>query len=187
MKDLYLRRTFDINPSGGKKIELGLLVRAGKCVPAIVVVGEKASIQLDVAAWHTLMDKKGLVDDFFAHRTNTLTINLDSEQHMTTLSARPGELHLVCFYQTPMGNDTLKFMHLAQITMDKLFAIRRLVEHYFELLEKSIPDVEEFIAFYNVHRSQGTTMNNEVKVSASGVSLSLLHHELECYSHNFYY
>lgn len=186
MKNFYLKRVFDINPCGGKQIYVGLFIRGSKCMPSIVIVGDKAKIVLDVDGWRTLMDKKAAVDSFFARRSDDLNVKLDSEQHMTSLQGQAGDLTLACFYQSLHGQDARKYLHLAQVTVDKMFAVRRLVDHYFELLEKSASEIEEFLKLYHSHRSTGTAINFETKFTSVGVSLSMLYHELACYEQNFY-
>lgn len=178
---LFSKRVYELNSSGSKKLFVGLFIHQKSVIPGMVLWSEKSEIFLTAQNWRNLMENKAAVMRFFDHRSDVLDLKLDCEHYQTSLKGLKTDLHLSCFYQNEIGQDTSKYMHIAAVSFAWLFGIESAVAHYLSILHRSL---DEIYAFLEECEAAQKTSTVPFKISAhtqAGYSLSSLYHEINCY------
>lgn len=183
MQNLYLRQAWSLNRSTSKQAEVGVNVGDGQsCWPELAIVGDKSTIILDHTAWQNFVKAKPAIDEFFARKSSKLKISLGSLTHDTSVSGHIGSRILICLNQTAKQENYTRFMYIAEATVAQLFKIQELIDHVFDMVNRSSSEICGTVQRFLIAKETGKEIvMYDAPNTCTGLSMKSLMHELVLY------
>lgn len=182
-KQVYLTREFALNKSKTKSLWVAYSIIRNEAIPICNIFGDKSEIYLDVDCWHGIRHSKKELFAFMTGKCKDYYRNFENEQYITVAIGKVGASGCPMLYlqQTNKKNGKMDYLYLGFVTVDRLFGLESLINHYLLYLERNQPEVNEFLKEYHQKKLSADVSYLEYlnKQTKFGLDLGMLVQELD--------
>lgn len=182
-KQLCLTREFALNKSKTKSLWIAYEINNDIASPVCNIFGDKSQIYLDQDSWHGLRHSKKDIFSYMLGSSREYYRSFESAEYVTVFSGKAGanDSPLLYMQQTNKNNGKMDYLYLGFVTIDRLFSLENLINHYMLFLERNALEVNEFLMEMTRQKQMGdmSYMDNMKKQTSLGLDLGMLLQELE--------